>query len=83
MVCTTSNIKEFNKRNVDMQNISSGDNGDNDEDDNNQSGSNKNNLQDFPAYKLKPVLIAGFLNEATIMLSKEKPKKIGIIGSNK
>ena len=40
-------------------------------------------MQDFPAFKLKPVLISGFLNEATIMVSKEKPKKIGIIGSNK
>lgn len=40
-------------------------------------------LQKFPAFKPKPVLIAGFLNEATIMVSKEKPKKIGIIGSNK
>lgn len=40
-------------------------------------------LSDYPAFKQKPVLIAGFLNEATIMVSKEKPKKIGIIGSNK
>lgn len=39
--------------------------------------------KDFPAFKNKPVLIAGFLNEATIMISKEKPKKIGIIGTNK
>lgn len=28
-------------------------------------------------------MIAGFLTEATLMVSKEKPKKIGIIGSNK
>jgi hypothetical protein len=40
-------------------------------------------LSDFPAFKARPVLISGFLNEATIMVSKEKPKKIGIIGSNK
>ena len=41
-----------------------------------------NSLLDFPAFKSRPVLISGFLNEATIMVSKEKPKKIGIIGSN-
>jgi phosphatidylinositol kinase/protein kinase (PI-3 family) len=39
--------------------------------------------EEFPAFKSNPVLIAGFLPEATIMISKEKPKKIGIIGTNK
>ena len=52
------------------------------EDDNGNDG-DASSLQKFPAFKPKPVLIAGFLNEATIMVSKEKPKKIGIIGSNK
>jgi phosphatidylinositol kinase/protein kinase (PI-3 family) len=37
---------------------------------------------DFPAFKSKPVLISGFLPEAIIMHSKEKPKKIGIVGSD-
>lgn len=40
-------------------------------------------MHDFPAFKDKPVYIAGFLPEATIMISKEKPKKIGIIGSDR
>lgn len=39
--------------------------------------------EEFPAFKANPILIAGFLPEATIMISKEKPKKIGIIGTNK
>mmetsp|Transcript_25760 Transcript_25760/g.25040 ORF Transcript_25760/g.25040 Transcript_25760/m.25040 type:complete len:682 (+) Transcript_25760:1053-3098(+) len=37
---------------------------------------------EFPAFKPKPVLIQGFVPEASIMLSKEKPKKIGIKGSD-
>jgi phosphatidylinositol kinase/protein kinase (PI-3 family) len=37
---------------------------------------------EFPAYKSKPVLIGGFLSEAMIMVSKERPKKIGIIGTD-
>jgi len=28
-------------------------------------------------------MIAGFLQKVTIMLSKEKPKKIGILGTDK
>ncbi len=42
----------------------------------------KGQEEEFPAYKVRPVTIAGFFHEATIMLSKEKPKKIGIKGSD-
>jgi hypothetical protein len=38
--------------------------------------------EEFPAFKSNPVTISGFLHEATIMLSKEKPKKIGMLGNN-
>ena len=38
---------------------------------------------DFPAFKADPVMISGFLHKVTIMLSKEKPKKIGILGTDK
>ena len=36
----------------------------------------------FSAYKEDPVMIQSFQTKVTIMHSKEKPKKIGIIGSN-
>lgn len=36
----------------------------------------------FPAFKQNPVMISGFVTHATVMHSKEKPKKIGIIGSD-
>lgn len=38
--------------------------------------------EDFPAYQSNPIYIKSFVEKATIMLSKEKPKKIGIIGSD-
>lgn len=40
-------------------------------------------LARFPAYKTNPVMISTFTQKATIMSSKEKPKKIGIIGTDK
>jgi serine/threonine-protein kinase ATR len=43
----------------------------------------KSELENFPAFKKNPVMISGFLQKVTIMLSKEKPKKIGILGSDK
>lgn len=36
----------------------------------------------FPAYKPDPVMLQAFVPKLTIMHSKEKPKKIGIVGSN-
>ena len=48
-----------------------------------QSEENENPLANFPAFKKNPVMIAGFLQKVTIMLSKEKPKKIGILGTDK
>jgi phosphatidylinositol kinase/protein kinase (PI-3 family) len=50
---------------------------------NNEEQSEAAKLNEFPAFKLKPVTISGFLPEAKIMLSKEKPKKIGIMGSDR
>ena len=40
-------------------------------------------MASFPAFKKNPVMISGFLQKVTIMLSKEKPKKIGILGTDK
>ena len=48
-----------------------------------QSEETENPLANFPAYKKNPVMISGFLQKVTIMLSKEKPKKIGILGTDK
>jgi len=48
-----------------------------------QSEESENPLANFPAYKKNPVMISGFLQKVTIMLSKEKPKKIGILGTDK
>ena len=36
----------------------------------------------FKAYKEDPVMLSSFQPKVTIMHSKEKPKKIGIIGSD-
>lgn len=48
-----------------------------------QSEESENPLAQFPAFKKNPVMISGFLQKVTIMLSKEKPKKIGILGTDK
>lgn len=40
------------------------------------------NIIYYPAYKEDPVMISSFQTKVTIMHSKEKPKKIGIVGSN-
>lgn len=40
-------------------------------------------LVKFPAYKENPVMISAFTAKVVIMNSKEKPKKIGIIGTDK
>lgn len=42
----------------------------------------KNQKDSFSAYKENPVLLSGFTPKVTIMHSKEKPKKIGIVGSD-
>mmetsp|Transcript_114598 Transcript_114598/g.159095 ORF Transcript_114598/g.159095 Transcript_114598/m.159095 type:complete len:121 (+) Transcript_114598:881-1243(+) len=53
------------------------------QDDNQEDSKDEKTYKDFPAYKSKPVTINGFLTKATILPSKEKPKKISIIGSDK
>jgi serine/threonine-protein kinase ATR len=40
-------------------------------------------LSEFPAFKANPVMISAFTQKVTIMVSKEKPKKIGVIGTDK
>jgi len=37
---------------------------------------------EFPAYKPNPIRIQSFLHKIQIMTSKEKPKKITILGTN-
>jgi phosphatidylinositol kinase/protein kinase (PI-3 family) len=36
----------------------------------------------FPAYKSNPIKIQSFLPKVDIMSSKERPKKIGIVGTD-
>ena len=43
----------------------------------------EDDLASFPAFKKNPVMVSSFLQKVTIMLSKERPKKIGILGSDK
>ena len=43
---------------------------------------NKDNTKKFSVYNPNPVYIARFYPEAQIMMSKEKPKKIGLVGTD-
>jgi hypothetical protein len=43
----------------------------------------KNYLENFPAYKPNPAMISTFEQKVSIMKSKEHPKKIGVIGTDK
>jgi len=79
-------ITEYNEKNADINDFigkSSGNRADNDESNkNNGSPAAGSETCEFPAYKEDPVLLSGFMAKVTIMHSKEKPKKIGITGSD-
>lgn len=47
-----------------------------------QNNSDEQKQEEFPAYKVNPILIQGFLPKVTIMQSKEKPKKISMLGND-
>jgi len=76
LVITTMPIEEFSNENVDLVDglschVSE------------EIADIQDYLAKFPAYKPNPVMISSFTPKVTIMNSKEKPKKIGIIGSDK
>lgn len=84
LVSTVGAMNEFNKTNADIDdfiNKSSGNFADGEANQAKDVGAGAETCQ-FTAYKEDPIMIKGFTPKVTIMHSKEKPKKIGIIGSN-
>ena len=76
LVRTQMSIRTFDKQNAELSEAGYGRNFE-------QSEEVDRELASFPAFKKNPVMISGFLQKVTIMLSKEKPKKIGILGTDK
>ena len=78
-------ICEFNKENADIEDFiskSAGRNNDAEVAVDNKNLEPGSEQSQFAAYKEDPVMLSSFQQKVTIMHSKEKPKKIGIHGSD-
>ena len=85
LVSTMKEVCEFNKDNADIEdfiNKSAGHNNDAEDQKGNPDGEPGSEKSQFSAYKEDPVMLSSFQHKVTILHSKEKPKKIGILGSD-
>jgi phosphatidylinositol kinase/protein kinase (PI-3 family) len=85
LVSTTKDICEFNKENADIEDFiakSAGHIVEPEESKDQSAQVAGAELTSFSAYKEDPVMLSSFQPKVVIMHSKEKPKKIGIVGSD-